>query len=141
MGLANRALGRCYAITGLVVHGEHRGRSIGFPTCNLAEIATLIPQEGVYAARALVNETWLPAAINIGPNPTFGVHTRKVEAHLIDYQGNLYGQQLTLEFVARLRETKKFASIQELQQQLKRDVDQARMVVKEYEGRVRHGSH
>lgn len=139
--LACRALGRCYAITGQVVHGEHRGRSIGFPTCNLAEIATLIPQEGVYAARALVDEAWLPAAVNIGPNPTFGEHTRKVEAHLIDYHGDLYGQQLTLEFVARLRETKKFPSIQELQQQLKHDVDQAQRIVKEYQEKLHHGSH
>ena len=139
--MARRALGRCYTVTGLVVHGDHRGRSIGFPTCNLAEIATLIPQEGVYAARALVNGTWLPAAVNIGPNPTFDVNTRKVEAHLIDYHDDLYGQSLTLEFVARLRETKKFASIDELQRQLKHDIDQARTIVKEYEGRSRHGSH
>lgn len=137
--LARRALGRCYSITGIVVHGEHRGRTIGFPTCNLAEIATLIPKEGVYAARAQVDDVWLAAAVNIGPNPTFGVNTRKVEAHLLDYQRDLYGKLVTLEFVARLRDTQKFAGIHELQDQLKLDVTQASRSVKEYEWRQNHG--
>ncbi|MFT3880250.1 MAG: bifunctional riboflavin kinase/FAD synthetase [Gemmatales bacterium] len=137
--LARRALGRCYSLTGQVVHGEHRGRTIGFPTCNLAEIATLIPKEGVYAARALVNDVWHAAAVNIGPNPTFGVDTRKVEAHLLDFQGDLYGKPLTLEFVARLRDTRKFAGIHELQEQLKLDVEQTRSIVKDYDGRQHHG--
>jgi len=137
--LARRALGRCYSITGRVVHGEHRGRTIGFPTCNLAEIATLIPKEGVYVARALVNDVGYAAAVNIGPNPTFGVNTRKVEAHLLDFQGDLYGKHLTLEFVARLRDTRKFAGIHELQEQLKLDVEQARSIVKTFEGRQHHG--
>lgn len=137
--LASRALGRCYSITGQVVHGEHRGRTIGFPTCNLADIATLIPQEGVYAARALVNKAWLPAAVNIGANPTFGVQTRKVEAHLIGYHGDRYGQLLTVEFVARLRETKKFSCLQDLQHQLKHDIEHTRRLVVEYEEKTRHG--
>lgn len=136
--LARRALGRWYSITGKIVHGEHRGRTIGFPTCNLAEIPTLIPKEGVYAARALVNDVWHIAAFNIGPNPTFGVDTRKVEAHLLDFQGDLYGKSLTLEFVARLRDTRKFAGIHELQEQLQLDVEQACSIVKEYEGRQCH---
>ncbi len=138
VNLARLALGRCYSITGRVVHGEHRGRSIGFPTCNLAEITTLIPKDGVYAARALANDVWHAAAVNIGTNPTFGVDTRKVESHLLDFQGDLYGKPITLEFVARLRDTCKFAGIVELQKQLRLDIELARGIVKDYEGKQHH---
>lgn len=139
MELSRRALGRFYSMVGIVIHGEHRGRTIGFPTCNLSEIKTLIPKEGVYVARALVNDVWHAAAVNIGPNPTFGVDTRKVEAHLLDFQGDLYGKPLTLEFIAKLRDTRKFAGVHELQEQLKIDVEQTRIIVKKYEGRQHHG--
>jgi riboflavin kinase / FMN adenylyltransferase len=130
--LAQRALRRWYSITGKIVHGDHRGRTIGFPTCNLAEISTLIPKDGVYTGRTVVNGIGHPVAINIGSNPTFGVHTRKVEAYLLDFDGDLYGEQLTLEFYTRSRDTKKFGSVDELKQQLNLDVEKARDFFKKH---------
>ncbi|MGL4553395.1 MAG: riboflavin biosynthesis protein RibF [Gemmataceae bacterium] len=118
---ANAALGRRYAITGVVEAGERRGRRLGFPTANLGDVRTVVPGEGVYAARALGR----PAAVNVGPNPTFGGHVPKIEAHLIGFDGDLYGRPLTLEFVSRLRDTRRFGSVEELRAQLARDVARA----------------
>lgn len=138
---ATRALGRPYSITGKVVHGDHRGRTIGFPTCNLAEIATLIPHDGVYAALARIKSRDLvcQAAVNLGPNPTFGGTARKVEAHLLSYTGDLYDQEMTLELIARLRDTRKFAGIDELKQQLHRDVEETKSLFSQQYQRGRHG--
>lgn len=135
-----RALGRPYNITGRVVHGEHRGQTIGFPTCNLADIATLIPHDGVYAAMARCpqKEVSCAAAVNIGPNPTFGGSVRKVEAHLLDFTGSLYDQPLSLDLVARLRDTRRFAGIDELKQQLHHDVEQTRQIISSYQERRQH---
>lgn len=126
---ANLGLGRCYSLTGKVVAGDKRGRTIGFPTCNLAEIPTLIPLDGVYAGKTIINEMPFVVAINIGPNPTFGKLQRKVEAHLLDFSGDLYGQTITIELVQRLRDTRRFSSVVELQQQLNNDVVDARRLV------------
>ncbi len=120
--LATELLGRPYRLTGEVGTGAKRGRIIGFPTANLANVATLPPAEGVYAV--LANER--PAAANVGPNPTFGDETRKIEVHLLDFSGDLYGQPMTVDFVARLRETRPFASVDALKEQLHRDIAQAR---------------
>lgn len=136
--LARHGLGRCYSLRGTVVHGDHRGRTIGFPTCNLAEISTLIPLEGVYAARVSVDEKKYAAAVNIGPNPTFDVNERKVEAHLLEFQGDLYGKQLEMEFISRLRGTQRFASVNALQEQLQSDVSQTRALVREFEESHHH---
>lgn len=119
---ANGLLGRRYALAGVVESGERRGRTLGFPTANLGETHTAVPGEGVYAARALGHA----AAVNVGPCPTFGEPTPKVEAHLIGYDGDLYGQTLRLEFVSRLRDTRRFGSVAELREQLKKDVERAR---------------
>jgi riboflavin kinase/FMN adenylyltransferase len=120
-------LGRCYRLHGLVGEGQHRGAKLGFPTANLEQIGTVIPGDGVYAVRVGVpgGTTW-PGAANVGPNPTFGEQTRKVEVHLIGFQGNLYGQELEVEFVARLRDTQPFRNVGELVEQLRRDVERAR---------------
>jgi riboflavin kinase/FMN adenylyltransferase len=125
---ARLGLGQPYAITGTVVKGDQRGRTIGFPTCNLAEIATLIPASGVYVAEAIVGNAVHAAMVNIGPNPTFGIDARKVEAHLLNFAGDLYHSQLTLRFLARLRDTTRFGSIVELQEQLARDREQTEQV-------------
>jgi riboflavin kinase/FMN adenylyltransferase len=85
-----------------------------------------LPGNGVYAVRAMVNGTAWPAAANIGPNPTFGEDARKVEVHLIGFAGNLYGARLNVEFVKKLRDTRPFAGIAELTEQLKLDIEQAR---------------
>jgi len=96
---ATELLGRPYAIAGTVVTGAKRGRTIGFPTANLGDVETLLPKEGVYAVRAVVDGVKYPAAANIGPNPTFGEAARKIEVHLLDFAGDLYEKPLTVEFV------------------------------------------
>lgn len=136
--LVNRNLGRTYSISGLVVQGERRGKTIGFPTCNLSEIRTLIPRDGVYACLArCLDQAW-PAAVNIGPNPTFGVMHRKVEAHLLRFQGDLYGQLITLQFIERLRDTHAFTSLQALQSQLQQDILQVDKIVTGFQENSHH---
>ncbi len=118
-----------YRIRGMVVHGAKRGAKLGFGTANLNAIDTLLPSVGVYAGRGFVNNTVRPAAINIGPNPTFDSVALKVEAHLLDWDGSpLYGQPLEIDFLARLRDVKKFSGIDELKQQLHDDVAATRRV-------------
>lgn len=124
---AAELLGRPYALAGLVVAGAKRGRTIGFPTANLGGVETLLPGGGVYAVRVLLaSGASHLAAANVGPNPTFGEHARKIEVHLLDFDGDLYGTPMVVEFVARLRDTKPFDSPAALVEQLKRDVAAAR---------------
>lgn len=130
---ANRLLTQPYRLCGTVTRGAGRGASIGFPTANLSDIPTLLPAQGVYAGRATVEyrdgreATW-PAAINIGPNPTFGEEALKVEAHLIGCSESLYGQTLAVDFLTRLRDIQPFANVQQLQAQLARDVAAAKVI-------------
>jgi riboflavin kinase/FMN adenylyltransferase len=119
---ARQLLTRPYRLRGLVTHGAQRGAKIGFPTANLAGIDTLVPPMGVYAGRAFTPQGIWPAAINIGPNPTFGEQAIKFEAHLPGFSGSLYGQPLEVEFLARIRETRPFESVAALTQQLAADV-------------------
>jgi riboflavin kinase/FMN adenylyltransferase len=129
VALAARMLVEPYRIRGMVIHGAGRGAKIGFPTANLAGVDTLLPAAGVYAGRAWVGGEGLAAAINIGPNPTFGENAMKVEVHVLDREVALYGQPLEVSFVARLREVVKFESGAELVAQLKRDVEAVRAAV------------
>lgn len=123
---ASELLGRAYRIAGTVVTGAKRGRTLGFPTANLGDVPTLLPANGVYAVRATVNgEPW-PAAANVGPNPTFGDDSRKIEVHLLGFTGDVYGQPMSVEFAARLRDTRPFAGVAELTAQLQRDIAAAR---------------
>ncbi len=128
---AARWLGRRYAITGTVVAGVQRGRTIGFPTANLGGVATLLPKDGVYAVRVLLEDAEFAGAANIGPNPTFGETAQKFEVHLLDFAEDLYGQTLKVEFAARLRETRAFASVDALKAQLEQDVTLARAAADE----------
>jgi riboflavin kinase/FMN adenylyltransferase len=114
-----------YRIRGLVTHGARRGAKLGFPTANVGAIDTLLPACGVYAGRAINGTNRWPAAIHIGPNPTFGERLSKVEVHLIGYSGNLYGQPLEVDFLARLRDIQPFDSVDALKQQLASDVQRA----------------
>jgi len=132
-----RFLTRPHRIRGIVSHGAGRGAGLGIPTANLDEIDTLIPLDGVYAARALVLDrddgesgSW-PAACNIGPNPTFGEQSRKVEAHLIGFDGDLYGRGIELDFLARLRPTRKFDGLDDLLTQIRQDIESAACVYRE----------
>src|SRR5262249_11006939 len=119
-------LGRNYRLRGSVGVGQRRGQTLGFPTANLEKIVTLIPADGVYAVRVLAKGSSYAGAANIGPNPTFAEQTRKVEVHLLYFQGDLYGQPLAMEFIERLRDTRPFAGVAELVGQLRQDVERAR---------------
>ncbi|MFM8413299.1 MAG: bifunctional riboflavin kinase/FAD synthetase [Planctomycetota bacterium] len=125
---AARLATSAYRLTGEVVTGAGRGAGLGFPTANLAGIATLLPAGGVYAAVAAVatgERHWLPAAVNVGPAPTFGVEAATVEVHLVGFTGDLYGRTLDVDFLARLRDTRRFASVADLKTQLAADVARA----------------
>jgi riboflavin kinase / FMN adenylyltransferase len=126
---ATRLLNRPYRITGTVGTGARRGRTIGFPTANLDQVETLIPANGVYAVSVETPAGRYTGAAHVGPNATFGEDARKVEVHLLDFAGDLYGQTLAVDFVARLRGTEKFATVDALIEQMKRDVAEARRVV------------
>ena len=119
-------LNRPYRLRGMVGTGQARGRTLGFPTANLEQFEVLVPGDGVYAVRVHRDQQCWPGAANIGPNPTFGEQARKVEVHLIGFSGDLLGESLALDFIDRLRATRPFASVEELKQQLARDIDQAR---------------
>ena len=126
---AARFLGRPFALVGEVVHGDHRGRTIGFATANIAvPDEQLVPADGVYACRVQLSgaTTSLPAVTNIGVRPTFGSLRRTVEAHLLDWNGDLYGTTIRVAFVQRLRGEQKFAGIDELVAQIRADVATAR---------------
>ncbi len=123
---ANDMLTRPYRVRGMVTHGASRGASIGFPTANLDAIDTLLPALGVYAGRAWTGNRSHAAAINVGSNPTFGEDAVKVEVHLLDFEGNLYGQPLEVDFIARLRDIQPFPNVDALKKQLKKDVEATR---------------
>ena len=118
-----------YRLTGAVVVGARRGGTIGFPTANLAGIATLLPALGVYAAVAHVDGVAVPAAVHVGPNVTFGETSVSVEAHLIGFAGDLYGRSLDVDFLDRVRDTRRFSSVEDLKAQLADDVAAARRIV------------
>jgi len=122
---ARHMLTRPYRIRGMVTHGAGRGVEIGFPTANVDAIDTLLPAHGVYAGVAYVRGGRWTAAINIGPNPTFGEHGEKVEVHLIGFDGSLYNQPLEVDFLGKLRDIHPFASVEQLKQQLGKDVQAA----------------
>lgn len=126
---AAELLGRYFRLWGRVIAGRGRGRTLGFPTANLEEVASLVPGEGVYAVRVLRGEAAWAGAANIGPNPTFGEQRRRIEVHLIDFQGDLYGQALGVEFVERLRDTVRFSGAEALTAQLHTDVERARQAL------------
>lgn len=125
---ATRLLGHPYALKGQVVEGAKRGRTIGVPTANLAvseEYA--VPARGVYAAWAVAGGERNPSVVNIGVRPTFdGTPVQTIEAHILDYSGDLYGHDLTLEFISRLRDEMKFSGIEALIAQIHSDIEAAR---------------
>jgi riboflavin kinase/FMN adenylyltransferase len=125
-----RLMGRPHRVRGRVGRGAGRGAVLGFPTANLVEIDTLIPADGVYAALARVegHSRAYPSACNIGPNPTFGEQGRKVEAHLVDLSGDIYGGRVELDFIRRLRDTRRFSTVEELLGQVRADVEETRRI-------------
>lgn len=136
--VASEHLGRPHCVRGTVVHGERRGRELGFPTANLsADAEGMVPADGVYAGW-LVRDTLpegdperrQPAAISVGSNPTFDAHRRTVEAHVLDRTDlDLYGEPVTIEFVERLRGMVRYEGIEPLIEQMRADVSAAREVL------------
>lgn len=127
---ANRYLGRPFRLKGEVVHGAKRGRTIGFPTANVAVWnEQLRPQNGVYVCWAYLSEERFAAVTNVGKRPTFDGKFVTIEAHLLDFNRDIYGQTLHLEFVERLRGEMKFNGIEELVAQIKQDVVDARALL------------
>jgi riboflavin kinase/FMN adenylyltransferase len=123
---AGALLGHHYAMAGTVVHGAHRGREIGFPTANLETANELLPPNGVYATLLDVDHVVYPSVTNIGVRPTFGDQPRTtVEAHVLGSPGDLYGRQVHLAFVQRLRDERRFADVDALRDQIAADVRRA----------------
>ncbi len=117
-----------YRLTGTVVSGERRGRRLGFPTANLDHTQTIIPKRGIYAALAVLEGKSLGATVHIGPNPTFDEDASKIEVFLHDFQGDVYGKSLHVDFLAMLRETIRFESAEQLIDQMNRDVQKSREI-------------
>lgn len=125
---AREGLGRPYSIRGMVVRGDGRGRKLGFPTANLwvPVNGKLIPPPGVYAVRAGLRRGMFGGAIHIGPRPTFTGSPPTIELHLLDFEGDLYGEEIRVDFIGFLREVHPFSSASALVDQLKADVQAAR---------------
>lgn len=138
VGHAAQILGRPHRVSGTVVHGDHRGRELGYPTANLSDRHEgMVPADGVYAGWLVRRDLepghpdrMLPAAISIGTNPTFEGHVRRVEAYVLDRTDlDLYGEAVAFEFVERLRETLKFDSVDALTEQMADDVERCRHIL------------
>jgi riboflavin kinase/FMN adenylyltransferase len=127
---ASHLLGRPYAVTGKVVRGAQRGHDLGFPTANVSVASDrALPAYGVYATYARLGSERYRSVTNVGVRPTFDNGACSVEAHLMDFAQDIYGQELAIDFVARLRPEKHFASIQELIVQMEHDVERARQIL------------
>jgi riboflavin kinase/FMN adenylyltransferase len=123
-------LGRPHRVEGVVVRGDQRGREIGFPTANLLTARyTAIPADGVYSAWLVRGGQQLPAAVSIGTNPTFSGQERRVEAYVLDFDGDLYGERLALDFVKHLRPMLKFDGVPALVEAIEDDVKRTRVVL------------
>jgi len=125
--MASAMSSRPYSVAGRVVHGFHRGASIGVPTANLRVRGMVLPPDGVYAVEVDGGDLGVGVA-NLGRNPTFGNHERSLETNIFDLDADLYGRRIEVGFVARLRGEKKFASIDELAAQIRRDIAAARRI-------------
>ncbi|WBB70364.1 bifunctional riboflavin kinase/FAD synthetase [Micromonospora sp. WMMD812] len=129
VGAAAAALGRPHRVEGVVVRGDQRGRELGFPTANLlCHRYAAIPADGVYAARLVRRGQREPlmAAVSVGTNPTFSGRERRVEAYALDFDGDLYGERLALDFVAHLRGQVRYDSVEPLIAQIREDVERTR---------------
>ncbi|MGH7812748.1 MAG: bifunctional riboflavin kinase/FAD synthetase [Candidatus Binataceae bacterium] len=122
-------LGRDHFLRGRVVHGRERGRTIGFPTANLESETECVPPDGVYAARAILDDGAHPAIVNIGMRPTFAEAARSIEAHIFDFNRDLYGMRIKLELVERIRPEQKFESAEALKRQIAADLRKAREIL------------
>jgi riboflavin kinase / FMN adenylyltransferase len=124
---AAAALGRPHRVEGVVVHGDRRGRELGFPTANLSTAPyTALPADGVYAGRFVIGDRCLPAAISVGTNPTFSGRVRTVEAYVLDVDEDFYGFEVALDFEHRLRGQERFSDVSALVERMNEDVARTR---------------
>jgi riboflavin kinase/FMN adenylyltransferase len=123
---AARLLGRTYTITGIVVKGDGRGKDLGFPTANIAPKHSIIPAHGVYAVRLFVRDRFYDGIANIGMRPTFDKNVLTVEVHVFDFNEDIYGEDISLYFIGKIRDEKRFGSADELIHQIRADVGIAR---------------
>ena len=130
LDLASQMLGRAYSISAPVMEGDKLGRQLGFPTANLDATGLALPPNGVYAIHAIVRGKTHRAVLNIGTRPTLGDPNPplRVEAHLLDFDGELYGEELEIVFAEKLRDEKKFPSVDELKAQIARDIVRAKEI-------------
>ncbi len=126
---AARMLGRPHRVRGRIVHGHGRGAGLEFPTANLIEIDCMIPANGIYAGKAHLDRESFSAAIHVGPNVTFGESEWSFEVHLLDFTGRVYGERLDVEFLARLRDSVRFETVEELKVAIAEDCERVRRIV------------
>ena len=129
VALATKLLGRPHRLGGRVVPGRRRGATIGFPTANVRVRVGMSPPDGVYAVRVQYREAWLDGVANLGTNPTFGDAPRALEAHLLDFDADLYGERVSVAFIERLRSEIAFSSVEALVAQIGRDAKRARAIL------------
>jgi riboflavin kinase/FMN adenylyltransferase len=122
VNLARRMLGRPYGVEGVIIRGDQRGRTIGFPTANLKPQNRVIPKYGVYTTANLIDGKWRRSITNVGVRPTFeGDKEPSIESYIFDFDSNLYGDVLRVRFLHRLRDERKFGGIEELKAQIAKD--------------------
>ena len=127
LDLVNQYLKWPLDYTGIVAYGEQRGRKLGFPTANIAlDNAYALLPNGVYAVRVRFENMLYQGVANIGSNPTFEEVERRLEVHLMQFSGNLYGKKIRVDFLGKLRDETKFSSVEALVEQIQRDIEQAR---------------
>jgi len=126
---AKLLLGRTPSVAGRVAHGHHRGKALGFPTANLRIGRLVLPPDGVYAVRVRVRGEWRPGIANLGFNPTFHQHERSLEAHIFDFDAEIYGDRIEIAFVQRLRGEQEFSTPQALARQIARDIEAAQQAL------------
>lgn len=131
---ASLLLGRPYNISGVVVKGRSRGSLLGFPTANIIPDKVLIPAIGVYAVFVQLEKSCRQGVLNIGFKPTFDDDEFSIEVYIIDFDGNIYDERLNILFIDRIREEVKFGRHEELIDQIKRDIDKAKVILNEYQG-------
>lgn len=128
---ATACLGRPYSLRGIVARGEGRGRHLGFPTANLtvAQTDKLIPPPGIYAVRGVLRSGTYDGALHLGPRPTFRGSPPTIELHILDFDGDIYGEEVRVDFVERLRDVRPFSTAAALVEQMQEDVELARRVL------------
>jgi riboflavin kinase/FMN adenylyltransferase len=128
---ASKVLGRNFNVSGTVAHGEKRGRKLGYPTANLkTSTGIMLPSNGIYATFAFINGSKFMSATSIGTNPTFEGNTKTVETYILNFDKDIYGQPIKIEFIKRLRDEMKFSSVESLITQMDIDIIKIEKILK-----------